>query len=62
MELSPALRRIRDFYFKQALAAPADVTHVHGASLVFDAAPGGGLVVTVRFADDGASPQGANAR
>lgn len=36
MELSPALRRIRDFYFKEALAAPADVTHVHRAGLVRD--------------------------
>jgi hypothetical protein len=34
MELSPALRRIRDFYFKDALAAPADVAHVHRANLV----------------------------
>jgi ribosomal protein L16 Arg81 hydroxylase len=36
MELSPVLRRIRDFYFKEALAAPAAVTHVHGANLVPD--------------------------
>ena len=34
MELSPVLRRIRDFYFKEALAAPADVTHVHRQRLV----------------------------
>jgi two-component system, OmpR family, sensor kinase len=38
------------------------IADLHGASLVFDAAQGGGLVVTVRFADDGASPQGGNAR
>ena len=34
MELSPVLRRIRDFYFKEALAAPADVSHVHRQALV----------------------------
>jgi hypothetical protein len=34
MELSPVLRRIRDFYFKEALAAPANVTHVHRPGLV----------------------------
>ena len=34
MELSPVLRRIRDFYFKDALAAPADVSHVHRPALV----------------------------
>jgi hypothetical protein len=34
MELSPALRRIRDFYFKEALAAPAGATHVHRPGLV----------------------------
>jgi len=37
MELPPALRSIRDFYFKQALAAPANVTHVHRPGLVRDA-------------------------
>jgi ribosomal protein L16 Arg81 hydroxylase len=36
MELSPVLRRIRDFYFKQALAAPVEVTHVHARNLVPD--------------------------
>lgn len=36
MELSPVLRRIRDFYFKEALAAPASVTHVHRPGLVPD--------------------------
>ncbi len=34
MELSPALRRIRDFYFKEALPAARDVTHVHRPNLV----------------------------
>src|SRR6185312_7621714 len=34
MELSPVLRRIRDFYFKEALAAPPGVTHVHRPGLV----------------------------
>jgi ribosomal protein L16 Arg81 hydroxylase len=34
MDLPPQLRRIRDFYFKEALAAPADVTHVHRPGLV----------------------------
>jgi Cupin superfamily protein len=34
MELSPSLRRIRDFYFKEALTAPPDVTHVHRPNLV----------------------------
>lgn len=34
MELSPALRRIRDFYFKEALTAPAGVSHVHRQGLV----------------------------
>jgi hypothetical protein len=38
MELSPALRRIRDFYFKEALAAPAEATHLHAANLVPDQA------------------------
>ena len=38
MELSPALRRIRDFYFKEALAAPAEATHVHAPNLVPDQA------------------------
>src|SRR5690349_3746557 len=36
MELSPVLRRIRDFYFKEALSAPAGVTHVHRPGLVRD--------------------------
>jgi ribosomal protein L16 Arg81 hydroxylase len=36
MELSPVQRRIRDFYFKEALAAPAAVTHVHRQGLVPD--------------------------
>lgn len=36
MQLSPVQRRIRDFYFKDALGAPPDVTHVHRASLVPD--------------------------
>jgi hypothetical protein len=34
MELSPVLRRIRDFYFKEALAAPPEATHVHRPNLV----------------------------
>jgi ribosomal protein L16 Arg81 hydroxylase len=34
VELSPQLRRIRDFYFKEALAASSDVTHVHRPGLV----------------------------
>ena len=34
MELSPVLRRIRDFYFKEALAAPAGVSHLHRQALV----------------------------
>lgn len=36
MELSPVLRRIRDFYFKEALAAPPDVTHVHRPGVAAD--------------------------
>ena len=36
MELSPVQRRIRDFYFKEGLVAPPDVTHVHRAGLVRD--------------------------
>ena len=36
MELSPAQRRIRDFYFKEALAAPSTVSHVYRGSLVPD--------------------------
>ena len=36
MELSPALRRIRDFYFKEGLASPPEVTHVHAPGLVPD--------------------------
>ncbi|HET6803246.1 MAG TPA: cupin domain-containing protein [Casimicrobiaceae bacterium] len=34
MELSPVQRRIRDFYFKDALGAPPEITHVHRPSLV----------------------------
>lgn len=34
MELSPTLRKIRDFYFKEALAAPRESTHVHRPNLV----------------------------
>jgi len=34
MQLSPVQRRIRDFYFKDGLAAAPDVTHVHRAGLV----------------------------
>jgi ribosomal protein L16 Arg81 hydroxylase len=36
MELSPVQRRIRDFYFKEGLGAPPEVTHVHHANLVPD--------------------------
>jgi ribosomal protein L16 Arg81 hydroxylase len=36
MELSPVQRRIRDFYFKEALSAPPAVTHVHSPGLVPD--------------------------
>ena len=36
MELSPVQRRIRDFYFKEALTAPPTLTHVHSAGLVPD--------------------------
>ena len=36
MELSPVQRRIRDFYFKEALAAPRTTTHVHRAGLIPD--------------------------
>jgi hypothetical protein len=36
MQLSPVQRRIRDFYFKEGLGAPADATHVHRAGLVPD--------------------------
>ena len=32
-DLPPALRRVRDFYFKEALGAPSDVTHVHRPGL-----------------------------
>lgn len=32
-ELAPALRRVRDFYFKEAVNAPADASHVHRAQL-----------------------------
>jgi hypothetical protein len=34
MELSPVQRRIRDFYFKDGLSAPPEITHVHRPSLV----------------------------
>jgi hypothetical protein len=34
MELSPVQRRIRDFYFKDGLGAPAEASHVHRANLV----------------------------
>src|SRR6185503_7062389 len=37
--LPPALRSIRDFYFKEALAAPANVTHVHRPGVVRDHPP-----------------------
>lgn len=36
MELSPVQRRIRDFYFKEGLGAPPEVTHVHRSNLVPD--------------------------
>jgi hypothetical protein len=36
MELAPVVRRIRDFYFKDALGAPPDVTHVHRTGLAGD--------------------------
>jgi hypothetical protein len=36
MQLSPVQRRIRDFYFKEGLGAPPEVTHVHRANLVPD--------------------------
>lgn len=36
MELSPVQRRIRDFYFKEALGAPVTVTHVLAPGLVAD--------------------------
>jgi hypothetical protein len=36
MQLSPVQRRIRDFYFKEALGASPEVTHVHRANLVPD--------------------------
>jgi ribosomal protein L16 Arg81 hydroxylase len=36
MELSPVQRRIRDFYFKEALAAPRALSHVHKPGLVPD--------------------------
>ena len=35
-QLSPVQRRIRDFYFKEGLSAPPDITHVHRVSLVPD--------------------------
>ena len=36
MQLSPVQRRIRDFYFKEGLGAPPDVSHVHRPNLVPD--------------------------
>jgi hypothetical protein len=36
MELSPVQRRIRDFYFKEGLGAPPEVSHVHRRDLVAD--------------------------
>src|SRR6266487_7102600 len=36
MELSPVQRRIRDFYFKEGLAAPPEVSHLHRPNLVPD--------------------------
>jgi hypothetical protein len=36
MELSPIQRRIRDFYFKDGLGAPPEVSHVHRRNLVAD--------------------------
>ena len=36
MELTPVQRRIRDFYFKEGLGAPVEVSHVHGPHLVPD--------------------------
>ena len=36
MQLSSIQRRIRDFYFKEGLGAPADVSHVHRTALVPD--------------------------
>ena len=36
MDLSPVQRRIRDFYFKEALGAPAEASHVHRSGLVSD--------------------------
>ena len=36
MELSPAHRRIRDFYLKEALAAPPTLSHVHKPGLARD--------------------------
>jgi len=36
MELSPVQRRIRDFYFKECLGAPPEVTYVHGKAIVPD--------------------------
>lgn len=36
MQLSPVQRRIRDFYFKEGLDAPAAASHVHRAGLVPD--------------------------
>ena len=36
MELSPVQRRIRDFYFKEALGASRSVSHVHRPGLVPD--------------------------
>ena len=36
MELSPVQRRIRDFYFKEALATPRTASHLHKPGLVPD--------------------------
>ena len=36
MQLSSVQRRIRDFYFKEGLGAPADASHVHHPNLVPD--------------------------
>src|SRR5258708_12527207 len=36
MEISPVQRRIRDFYFKEGLAAPPEVSHLHRPNLVPD--------------------------
>jgi len=36
MQLSPVQRRIRDFYFKEGLGAPPELSHVHRSNLVPD--------------------------